>query len=54
MIPKPMPPPAKRSKQGTGKGGKQPDKPQVPELTEVPTRLETVVKLSGTCPIGPW
>ena len=38
-------PPAKRPKQGKGKGGKQPDKPQVPELTEVPTRLETVVKL---------
>ena len=33
-----------------GKEGKQHDKPQVPELTEVPTRLETVVKLSGsTC-----
>ena len=39
-------PPAKRPKQGKGKGGKQPDEPQVPELTEVPTRLETVVKLS--------
>ena len=43
-------PPAKRPKQGKGKGGKQRDRPQVPELTEVPTRLETVVKLSGsTC-----
>ena len=30
-------PPAKRPKQGKGKGGKQPDKPQVP-LTDVPTR----------------
>ena len=27
---------AKRPKQGKGKGGKQPDKPQVPELTDVP------------------
>ena len=37
-------------KQGKGKGGKQHDKPQVPELTEVPTRLETAVKLSDcTC-----
>ena len=43
-------PPAKRPKRGKGKGGKQHDRPQVPELTEVPTRLETVVKLSGsTC-----
>ena len=28
--------PVKRPKQGKGKGGKQPDKPQVPELTDVP------------------
>ena len=41
-------PPAKRPKQGKGKGGKQHDKPQVPEVTEVPTRLETVVKLAGS------
>ena len=47
-------PPAKRPKQGKGKGGKQPDKPQVPELTEVPTRLETVVKLSGSTCYRPW
>ena len=43
-------PPAKRPKQGKGRGGKQRDRSQVPQLTEVPTRLETVVKLSGnTC-----
>ena len=43
-------PPAKRPKQGKGRGGKQSDRSQVPQLTEVPTRLETVVKLSGsTC-----
>ena len=39
-------PPAKRPKQGKGKEGKQRDRPQVPELTEVPTRLETV---GSTC-----
>ena len=45
-----MTPPAKRPKQGKGRGGKQRDRSQVPQLTEVPTRLETVVKLSGsTC-----
>ena len=43
-------PPAKRAKQAKGSGGKPRDMYQVTHLTEVPTRLETVVKLSGsTC-----
>ena len=43
-------PPAKRAKQGKGSVGKPRDLSQVSHLTEVPTRLETVVKLSGsTC-----
>ena len=43
-------PPAKRAKQAKGSGGKPRDMYQVTHLTEVPTRLESVVKLSGsTC-----
>ena len=46
-------PPAKRPKQGKGKGGKQHDKPQVPELTEVPTRLETGLSYLAALATGP-
>ena len=43
-------PPAKRAKQGKGSGEKPSNMSQVSHLTGVPTRLETVVKLSGsTC-----
>ena len=43
-------PPAKRAKQGKGSGEKPRNMSQVSHLTEVPTRLETVVKLAGsTC-----
>ena len=44
------PPPSKRPKSGKGSGGKAKSSFQSQHLTEVPTRLETVVKLSGsTC-----
>ena len=41
-------PPAKKAKAGKGKGDKRQDNTQPKTLSEVPTRLETVVKNSGT------
>ena len=41
-------PPAKKAKAGKGKGDRRHDNTQPKTLSEVPTRLETVVKNSGT------